>query len=217
MCQNEGVCSLVGDGFKCDCVGDFFGQYCQLRRLNSTIFKDSAILTNEQGLDLVDLIGLNNSSFKLLYQLSVDGSNTKIFHSKCDEAAATLTVIKTQNSNIFGGYTAADWSGSAIKYDSTAFLFSLVNSYNLPVKMNHVNRVGIYWAIYCDPYYGIIFGAGNDLVCYNYSNDCNSNLGYSYQLPSFLNATYNSEAAQCFLAGSFRFVPVEMEIYSVQF
>ena len=121
-------------------------------------------------------------------------------------------MIKTQNSNIFGGYTSADWSGVGYKSDSTAFLFSLVNSYNVSVKMNLVIFEN---AIYSDPSYGIVFGGDSafryrhDLYCFN--DQCSNNLGFSCELPGFL--TYGSNAAQSFLAGSANFQPVEIEVY----
>ena len=110
-----------------------------------------------------------------------------------DRAAATLNVIKTPKSNIFVGYTAADWSGSTIKYDSTAFLFSLVKSYNIPVKMNHNNLPGKCQVIcYCDPYYAVVFGGCQDIECYNSLNDCYSNMAYSYKLTSFYQLIWRS-------------------------
>ena len=207
MCQNGGSCSIVGNHYKCSCVGEFFGLNCQHKIYNSTTFKNSTILTNEQSLNLVNLIGLNTTNVKLLYQSSRDGFDNNIFHAKCNSVSATLTVIKSLSSNIFGGYTAADWSGyGQYKSDSTAFLFSLVNSYNVSVKMDIIKEE---YAIYSHPYYSMIFGGGLDLYC-NY-DQCNSYLGYSYQLPNFL--TYGSNAAQSFLGGSSSFQAVEIEVY----
>ena len=207
MCQNGGVCSLVGNNYKCSCIGEFFGLNCQHKILNSTTFKNSTILTNEQSLDLLKLIGLNKTTVKLLYQSSRDGFDGGVFHSKCDGVSATLTVIKSKNSNIFGGVTSADWSGNGLyKYDSTALLFSLENDFNVPLKMNTTQSNN---AIYCAPYRSIGFGAGYDLSCYN--DQCESNLGHSYQLPSFLRP-YTNEA-QSFLGGSYFFQAVEIETY----
>ena len=175
--------------------------------MEPSIFKNSTILTDEQGLNLVNLIGLNTTKIQLIYQSSRDGFDASIFHAKCDGVPATLTVIKSLNSNIFGGYTAADWSGNQLyKYDSTAFLFSLVNSYNVTVKMNITKLMP---AIFSYPYYSIAFGTGNDLKCSN--DQCSSNLGYSYQLPSYL--TPSSNKAYSFLGGSPNFQAVEIEVY----
>ena len=153
---------------------------------------------------------MNKTTFSLLYRSSIDGLDSKTFHSKCDGVQGTLTVIKSQNSNIFGGFTSADWysdwSSYNYKSDSAAFLFSLVNSYNVSVKMD-VSQPNN--AIFSYPYYSMIFGGGHDLYC-KY-DQCYSNLGHSYQMPSFL--TYGSNAAQSFLGGSSSFQAVEIEVY----
>ena len=141
-CQNGGICQSIGSNFNCSCTNGYFGSNCLYKILNSAIFNGSTILTNEQSLKLANLTDFSlNSSWSLIYQASRDGFSSSSFHSKCNGNTGTLVVIKSSNSNIFGGYTNADWSGYYIsmtqtyQYDSNAFLFSLVNSYNYPVKM----------------------------------------------------------------------------------
>ena len=53
-----------------------------------------------------------------------DGS----FHSKCDGIGKTITFIRSNNGNIFGGFTSIPWeiSGNWIK-DPSAFIFSVDN------------------------------------------------------------------------------------------
>ena len=160
---------------------------------------------------MVKLIELNNTNVKLLYQASKDGFDPSIFHSKCDGVSSTLIVIKSKNSNIFGGFTSADWSGNDFKSDSTAFLFSLVNSYNVSVKMETSSDGNN--AIYSYPSYGITFGRGSDLFC-SY-DQCGSYLNsdsHSYKLPNFLTQVHYIEA-QSFLGGRSSFQAVEIEIY----
>ena len=51
-------------------------------------------------------------------------------------SSVTVTVIKNTNGFIFGGFTSIPWSSSrAYKADSTAFLFSLTNPGNTPLKL----------------------------------------------------------------------------------
>ena len=66
-------------------------------------------------------------------------------------------------------------------------------------------------AIYCYSGYSFVFGGGNDLSCYN--DQCYSDLGHSYQLPSFL--SYGTNEAKSFLGGSLSFQAVEIELYSI--
>ncbi len=72
------------------------------------------------------------------------------FHSKCDGHANTLTILKAKkSSNIFGGYTTVSWdSFSGDKSDPNAFIFSLTNKDNKPVKIYPDSHQD---AIYCDP------------------------------------------------------------------
>ena len=157
---------------------------------------------------MLNLLGLNKTSYQLLYQASRDGFDNSIFHSKCDAVLGTLIVIKTKNSNIFGGYTAADWSGYGYKSDSTAFLFSLVNSYNVSVKMN-VSEVNN--AIFSSPSKSFVFGR-DDLSCSN--NQCSTiSFGNSYKRLSFF--PYYSGDSQSFLGGNYNFELVEIEVYRV--
>jgi hypothetical protein len=188
-------------------------------KLNSSIFINSTILTNEQSLNLINLISLNqtklsNKTWNLLYQASRDGFSSSMFHSKCDGVLGTLTVVKSTNNNIFGGYTEADWSGYyQFKNDTNAFLFSLVNSYNTSVKMNVIQPQN---AIYI--YNGPTFGRDWDLYVALDNSYGYSNLGSSYELPSFL-AKYGtySYQSQSFLAGSYSFQLVEVEVYAISF
>jgi len=188
-------------------------------KLNSSIFINSTILTNEQSLNLINLISLNqtklsNKTWNLLYQASRDGFSSSMFHSKCDGVLGTLTVVKSTNNNIFGGYTEADWSGYyQYQNDANAFLFSLVNSYNTSVKMNVIQPQN---AIYT--YNGPIFGRGWDLYVALDNSYGYSNLGSSYEIPSFL-AKYGEHSfqSQSFLAGSYSFQLVEVEVYAISF
>lgn len=200
-------------------MSGYFGSNCHTVILNSTIFQNSAILTDEQSAKLVNLITSNNQpnisanqTWKLIYQASVDGFSASTFHSKVDGIQGTLSVVKTINQSssfIFGGYTQADWNGGygINKYDANAFIFSLTNSYNVSVKMNVTDPAN---AIYAGPNYLISFGL-YDFYIYDGGNGYSYNLGNNYQLPSFL-TIYGS--AQSFLAGSQKFKAVEIEVYS---
>ena len=142
----------------------------------------------------------------------------------------TITVIKTSNSFVFGGFTSADWNSesgpgiSKFKYDENAFLFSLVNDYNTSVRMNITpSRPAIMTGLNL----GLIFGQAasisiphfigidsSDLYIDFLLNQGYSDIGRSYQLPSFLLDSNNkTNASKTFLAGSNIFHPVEIEVY----
>jgi hypothetical protein len=69
------------------------------------------------------------------------GSTAQNFHTKCDTVANTLTIIKSTNGNIFGGFTEKAWdSSSGYVIDPKAFVFSLVNNENKPFKAIIINK-----------------------------------------------------------------------------
>jgi hypothetical protein len=143
----------------------------------------------------------------MLYQASRDGFGASNFHSKVDGIQGTLTIIKTVDNFVFGGYTQADWGSNGGIYDQNSFIFSLINNYNIPVKMN-IKQYNA--AIYAYTYYGPTFGGGHDFYISDSSNlntQSYSNI-YSFEMPNF-------GTASSLLAGSWNFRTFEIEVYSV--
>ena len=64
----------------------------------------------------------------LLYRASRDGFTSAAFHAKYDYKARTITLIKTKDNYVFGGFTSTVWSltssTGAFIHDSNSFLFS---------------------------------------------------------------------------------------------
>ena len=108
-------------------------------------------------------------------------------------------------------------SGSGYRYDSNAFLFSLVNKPGwVPVKLPQTGKDSSKRRrSICDyPSYGPTFGGGHDIYISNYASsnrNSYSRLGYTYSSPS--GHSYGSTFAQSFLAGSNRFTPDEVETF----
>ena len=74
-------------------------------------------------------INKNNIDFKKIFTMSLNGSSCNDFHKYCDNKGPTLTIIKTTNNKIFGGFTPLNWENSGNgenKYDKSnqTFLFS---------------------------------------------------------------------------------------------
>ena len=89
-----------------------------------------------------------------LYQASIDGGDSSIFHSKCDNIPNNLTIICTPMGRRFGGFTAESWDTSGkFKDDKKSFLFSLDKQKIYSYKGNGK-------AIYCHKDYGPTFGTG---------------------------------------------------------
>ncbi len=149
-----------------------------------------------------------------MYRASADGFSGKNFHFKCDKIENTLTVIKSESGNVFGGYTEKAWtSNKQYDRDSNAFLFSLINKEDKPFKVACSDSGKD--AILCYSTYGPTFGRVScDLHIADNSNkyrDCFSYFSNTYKHPHF---PVGTEKAKNILAGSHRFKTTEIEVYS---
>ena len=174
---------------------------------------NSKIVTDQQWIELMRLCEFSSEEkWTLLYRASIHGFGTTDFHSNCDGHSNTLTIIKPVNStNIFGGFTSVPWdnNSSEFKTDDSAFIFSLINNDNKPIKIKPKAFIN---AIYCDSSYGPTFG--DEINIRNDSNknsNSKSNLGSSYTHPQY---AYKSAEAKSFLAGSEYFQVSEIEVFS---
>jgi hypothetical protein len=155
-----------------------------------------------------------DSKWTLLYRASRDGFTSEAFHAKCDNKSNTLTIIKSSNGNIFGGYTEAAWAsnGSWTSYKEN-FVFSLLNKDNQAVKLKaSAEKSGISRNTNYGPVFGCQ-GAGCDIfICSNSNSSPSSfsNLGSGYKHPVYL---FGTDEAKCFFAGSFNFTVSNIEVY----
>ena len=202
-CFNNGLCTANATSYNCSCQDSHYGSNCEFQQQNSTI------LSFKEFKKLNAVIELHEDyKWKLIYRASEDGFDAKDFHLKCNNAANTLTLIKTTNSYVFGGYTEANWSQNEYKFDREAFIFSFFNKDNKPLKMNWKSAE----SIRTNPLNGPAFG--NDIFISNNSNinsESYSDLGSSYIHPNYSWGTYQ---AQTFLAGFKNFRVFEIEVFT---
>ena len=159
-----------------------------------------------------------SQKWNLIYRASKDGFESTNFHSKCDGKPNTLIIIKSNNGNVFGGYTEQTWNqtgtyGSDYKADPNSFIFSLINKLNKPIKIKWSKNNGIC----CGNNFGPIFGGGHDLLIADKSNtniNSNSNLGHSYTHPDY---RFETNEAKSLLAGSYNFQVSEIEVYTKEY
>lgn len=106
-----------------------------------------------------------NFLLKLIYKASRDGDNGAAFHSKCDNIFPTLTVIKTADKKIIGGYTTVSWECTEDKKkDDKAFCFDMTDK-----KIYNCNE-GEY-SILCRKDCGPCFWDGKSSYAYLYCDD----------------------------------------------
>ena len=113
--------------------------------INNNIFNDSLIINKNQ--DYINNINnwLNSKikNTELLYRKTKDGDSYNAFHNLCDNKGKTLTLIKSKEGYIIGGYTPLSWDKYAgWKEDDKTFLFSLTNNKIFRKKNNS-------FSIYC--------------------------------------------------------------------
>ena len=116
---------------------------------------------------------------ELIYRGSRDGQD---FHKKCDNKGETITLIKNEKGNIFGGYASIPWTSDNSYHSAPdSFLFTLTNIYGTqPTKFSNRNdQKEVYHNYSCGPR----FGGGNDLGIYqDFKKDGGwSNFPYTYQ------------------------------------
>jgi hypothetical protein len=152
---------------------------------------------------------------KLLYRASRDGWSGADFHRMCDRKGATIVVAKSSAGYIFGGYTNVVWGmNGGYKLSSVSFLYSLKDHAGIgPVKMpikSDKKAHAVFHNIH-NPYYGPVFGDGNDLhISSNaYKDDSSmSAIGNTYEKPA-------NCADGFFLTGSRTFTVSEYEVFLV--
>ena len=121
-----------------------------IRKLKNKDSLMGDIIKNEEEYNLIsNFIDRNEGfKFKLLYKGTIDGDTLDIFHKKCDNQGATISIIKSTDNQIFGGYAAKSWNKD-IKGDISdpdSFLFNL----NLKKKYPVSNNKGLMSGYICD-------------------------------------------------------------------
>jgi len=172
---------------------------------------DSTIISTTQQTSLRNLIGFQTKSLSLLWRGTRDGFAASTFHSLCNNKGSTLTVFKTTSGYIAGGYALVSWTsyGSYV-VDSNAFLFTLKNPNNMPLKLAISGSSN---ALYDGPSYGPTFGGGHDMHISDASNTNTNSYCYShsYILPNG-NSGY---AGGSFMLGAGNFQVAEIEVFLV--
>jgi hypothetical protein len=198
------------DGQECSSPSECLINICNYGICNGKF--DSKILSTTLQTSLLNLIGFQAKSFSLQWRGTRDGFAASTFHSRCDYSGSTLTVFKTTTGYIAGGYVAVSWASRGGYFsDSNAFLFTLTNPSNMPLKLavTDSNR-----ALFDIPEFGPTFGYGYDLYISDASNtNANSYISsYSYSYPNG-NSGSNSGL---FMLGASHFQVAEVEVFVVK-
>jgi len=66
---------------------------------------------------------------ELIYRGTRDDMTSNVFHNKCDNKGETITLIKNEKGNIFGGYASIPWTITSFGTYYSApelFIFTLI-------------------------------------------------------------------------------------------
>ena len=179
------------------------------------IFNNSNILKKDYiSKDLIILLPKIKSGI-LLYSTLTDGVSTITFHKKCDNKGPTLTLVKTVDGHIFGGYNPRSWiSESMYNECDDSFIFSLSDGKSIkPIKcplIKYKKSMAIYQNEELNsPGWGEVSEADLFISYKNFENSY-SNLGKCYKAPKNVDPT-------SFLAGKPNNWEIELvEVYAVE-
>ena len=136
------------------------------------------------------------------------------FHKICDGKGPTITIVRSELKKLFGGYASISWNSNGWSSAPGSFLFSL----NKQTK--HIIDKNEKIAIRGNAEYGPSFGGSDLILSYKGSDIFDptrpnwSDLGFTYSLPD--GVLFESDAAQSYLAGSYRFKVDEYEVFGVK-
>eukprot|EP00013_Stygamoeba_regulata_P025303 CAMPEP_0177651930 /NCGR_PEP_ID=MMETSP0447-20121125/12828_1 /TAXON_ID=0 /ORGANISM="Stygamoeba regulata, Strain BSH-02190019" /LENGTH=430 /DNA_ID=CAMNT_0019155079 /DNA_START=91 /DNA_END=1383 /DNA_ORIENTATION=- len=180
-------------------------------------FLGTQLLAYEQQKLLSRFYGDTKMRWVLCYKASRDGFRAADFHRKCDKVGPTIAVIQSKEGGyLFGGYTSLSWKSSQRQpKDPHAFVFSLTNPSNQPVKMDKPGPQSEKFIV-DRPDYGPTYGGGHDLYIADNSNTNNqshANIGHSFLLEGFVYGTQNTRH---FLTGATNFMIDEIEVFQMK-
>ena len=167
----------------------------------------SNIITKEQDFNYFNKKLAKGKNLKLIFRLTRDGSESGTFHDMCDHIKNTITLVMSEEGNIFGGFASIPWTSElGYKKDEKAYLFSLAQQsiYNVVDKDK---------AVYHSPHCLSSFGE-DDLLIYNGCDEIRgsySEFGNSYKLSEGIQK--DSKEAHKFLAGRKDFKVKEIEVF----
>ena len=156
-----------------------------------------------------------NQKWNLLYRGTRDGFDLVDYTEKVKFLINTLTIIKTTNGNIFGGFNNKN-NMCCFVFNPKSFLFSLINKENKPFISTNQGANNsqscpfpMFFSKYCEPYddckHEIVISANSNT---NTNSSCN--FGNSFKHSDY---PHGSEREKSILAGYHKFQTVEIEVF----
>ena len=163
-------------------------------------------------LNFISIDQLAKNLFLLFRASEHESSLAEKFHELCDGKGPTITIARSEYKKLFGGYASISWNSDGDLYAPNSFLFSLDK------QTKHMISKNEYCAIRGNKEYGPSFGGSDLALSYTGSLVDStrpnwSDLGFTYSLPE--GVIFQSDGAQSYLGGSYRFEVEEYEVFGV--
>lgn len=174
---------------------------------------------DDDGTEKIDEEESQGMFWRLVYRGSRDGFSAKDFHSKCDGIKHTMTLVKSKDGSIFGGFANKAWKSDNGTWvdDPKASIFTVANKDGIRFSRGNSERKTAIWH---SAEHGPCFG--KDIWISSNSNDNRKsfcNLGHSYKKknPRLFGDDYkfDTDRAKSLLAGSYHFRTAEIEVFEV--
>ena len=187
-------------------------------QIKENFFFENSQILKEEDQDFIQKLFENKlTNAKLLYRGSEHGFRANKFRELCSKKGPTLTIIKSGNNEVFGGYIKESWNNNNYQSCKEDFIYSLKKKEKYLQK---VNNTQIFYNSSPNTNM-LVFGSnqfGND-ICIRNECDINRNyysFGNSFHVPKIYNNQNNSMFGNKSKNRS-EFLVKELEIYSVEF
>ena len=134
-----------------------------MQQFSTQIFDSKILSLNIWGLPIIPIIILTESNVNVIFRASEHNFESSEFHLACDGHSNTITLIKSNFDNIFGGYTIISWPckdrKEVDKHESFLFLLQSHDETQETPKIWNVKKyVDEVVEIWNDPHDGPGFG-----------------------------------------------------------
>ena len=137
-----------------------FGNFKIIKTEDNNIENFSSMIKDNSNNELIskwieEEVNKKEIKFELIFKMSENGNQSEDFHKYCDNQGPTLTLIKTINNKIFGGFTPLNWKNKGFwirDLNNQTFVFSL----DMKKKYKSINENSD--GIFCFDIYGPNFG-----------------------------------------------------------
>ncbi|EGG19808.1 hypothetical protein DFA_06910 [Cavenderia fasciculata] len=88
----------------------------------------STLIDHQKFQIIKDWIGIPEKKFELIHRGTRDGFSSRAFHDACNGKGETVTLVKSSDGNVFGGYNSQSWNSDNNTRDVDSKFIALSSS-----------------------------------------------------------------------------------------